>query len=274
MVEMARGYCGPHQVRVRRSSKNFGVLKHVLSVARDAHGEIFVVAAGDDVSESIRTAVIVEQLVSSNHSAISSDDTIIDEGGTERVWDENRLKQRKIWHQENSSWLHGATSAYRSRFLQSLPIIETPVFYEDQVFSDIMQALGMTTGRIEEPLVKYRYHLQNLSNRISEDTSHQAVELQSIIRWYRASEAKRYSFEYLKNDAKNASEHRLRKLKLEYQYLRELSHWQDSGLTGKIRLVYYSIKSGNFRSFVPRVFGKQFFLKAKRLQRLLQKSKT
>lgn len=50
MCEMAASYDGPHFVKVRRSDKNKGLIRHINDVAGVSSGEIIVMAAGDDVS--------------------------------------------------------------------------------------------------------------------------------------------------------------------------------------------------------------------------------
>ena len=55
MEEMARNYSGPHQVQVRRTACNIGLSAHLDEVAKLAHGEWIVIAAGDDISLPERT---------------------------------------------------------------------------------------------------------------------------------------------------------------------------------------------------------------------------
>src|SRR5690554_1366599 len=55
MKEKADAYDGPHEVRVRQSSNNLGTVGHIIEVANEARGELFIVAAGDDVSSPFRS---------------------------------------------------------------------------------------------------------------------------------------------------------------------------------------------------------------------------
>jgi len=59
MQEMAAGYTGPHDVRVRRSVANNGVLSHINGAVSIARGQIVIMAAGDDISFPFRTTVTV-----------------------------------------------------------------------------------------------------------------------------------------------------------------------------------------------------------------------
>lgn len=59
MQEMAAGYRGPHQVRVRRNEVNVGTALHFSLAANAGKGRLFVVAAGDDISMPERTDKLV-----------------------------------------------------------------------------------------------------------------------------------------------------------------------------------------------------------------------
>ena len=60
MKEMAAAYEGPHEVQIRQSAVNAGILAHVLRVSREASGDYIIVAAGDDISQPKRTEIIAE----------------------------------------------------------------------------------------------------------------------------------------------------------------------------------------------------------------------
>lgn len=68
MKEMARGYQGPHLVKVRRGERNLGVAGHFDDLMRLASGDFFVAAAGDDVSDPARTTDSL--LLINNHEDI------------------------------------------------------------------------------------------------------------------------------------------------------------------------------------------------------------
>jgi len=60
MQEMAAAYEGPHKVFVRRNPFNLGTAMHVQLAFAQSSGQLFVVAAGDDISTCNRVAVLVE----------------------------------------------------------------------------------------------------------------------------------------------------------------------------------------------------------------------
>lgn len=60
MQEMAAAYEGPNDVKVRRNQFNLGTALHVQSAFAVSAGQLFVVAAGDDISRDNRVSVLVD----------------------------------------------------------------------------------------------------------------------------------------------------------------------------------------------------------------------
>jgi len=266
MQEMAATYDGHHEVRVRRNVANLGVLSHVLSVARSAKGDILVVAAGDDISFPNRAEVVVQNFTGEDIYALSSDDIIIDDQGVVTDLDPERISQRDNWHNKAPTWLHGATAAYRTGFLKVLPFPENPIFYEDMVFADVIDALGKKSVRIRSPLIKYRYHLDNLSNRLFGDRSLQHLEEKVVERWQWASHAKNYTVLTVLLLAQRSIKIKaevLSRLSGESKYLSLISSWQVNNLFERAKLLYFSFRYGNIKSSVIRVLGKKMFFTLK-----------
>ena len=269
MQEMAAEYKGPHEVRVRCSEVNRGVLSHVLSVAHEANGDIFVVGAGDDISFQKRVEVIVQCFAGEDIYAFSSDDIIIDEHGKETDWDTRRIDQRDAWHKNKPAWVHGATAAYRTDFLKLLPIPENPVFYEDMAFIELITVLKKNSIRYRYPLIKYRYHFENLSNRLSELKSLKELEDVAIEGWRRTSVAKDYSV----NSAKlltmrdfQIDGDAYKKLSGESRYLSLIANWKENRLAEKFSLIYFGLRYGNVKASLARVWGESIFFKLKRVR--------
>ena len=64
MQEMAAAYEGQHEVRMRRNPFNLGTALHVQSAFEISTGQLFVVAAGDDISTENRVSVLVDAWIS------------------------------------------------------------------------------------------------------------------------------------------------------------------------------------------------------------------
>lgn len=265
MEEMARAYEGPHLVKVRRGKVNLGVLAHVLSVAQLATGEIIIVGAGDDISLPERSEVIANALSGMESLAFSSDDIIIDENGQRRDWDLGRIERRRAWHAMNSAWIHGASAAYKAKFLKGLPVPSSPIFYEDMVLSDLIALVSGSSIRSNQPLIKYRYHFRNLSNRLSDSNSPRDVENQAIVRWQRARDAKKYCIDFLMacKAEDQISKSVANRLKLEYEHLRHATNWQRARLFDRLKWLYFATRTGNTKSALARLFGQRLFFALK-----------
>lgn len=69
MHEMALHYDGPHRILLRQSEINMGTAQHLAAIAESSHGEMIVIASGDDVSEAERTRKLVKAWLQSNKEA-------------------------------------------------------------------------------------------------------------------------------------------------------------------------------------------------------------
>lgn len=262
MEEMARDYQGSHLVNVRKEEYNSGVLSHVLNVANAARGTIFVVAAGDDISLPERTSRVAMDLLPSSAEAYSSDDIVIDGNGVELEWDKRRYEKMVNLHSENPSWVHGATAAYRTAFLKEMPLPIAKVFFEDMVFADLLQLMKKTSIRSNDRLIKYRYHLNNLSERIKIDVLPIEAEQRAVNRWRLARDAKKYCVDYCENLSltEESSLDIKKRILREYLYLESISTWQDFKVSSTVKLFRRAAATGNLRSAIPRAFGLNWFL--------------
>ena len=83
MAEMAAAYDGPHRVVLNRNPRNLGIAGHVDRIMELVSGELVVIAAGDDVSEPERAAVLAEAWLASGRRAkmLHSAAAVVDEAG-------------------------------------------------------------------------------------------------------------------------------------------------------------------------------------------------
>lgn len=82
MQEVARGYDGPHHVRLNRNDPNLGLSAHVNRVLAMARGEIIVMAAGDDISQPSRVRETVAAFARHPQAmAVSFTDIRMDDAG-------------------------------------------------------------------------------------------------------------------------------------------------------------------------------------------------
>ena len=266
MQEMAAAYEGPHEIHARREVHNIGTLGHVLAVSKAAVGEIMVVAAGDDISLPARTEKLLTFFSDPIMVAGSSNDWIIDENGEPLTSSDDIIKKRDEWHSNDSTWVHGATAAYRVSFLRKLPVSNGKLLYEDMIFSDFMKGLGCRSFRIQDRLIKYRFHTQNVSSRHKKNIDE--AEATAMIRWERSSEAKEYCLAALASVPCSSSsvDQIVTELRVEQQFLELLARWPKLNISEKIRLLQIAMARREIRTATIRVFGYSFFKLVRRFQ--------
>ncbi len=161
------GYDGPHRVRLNRNERNLGVGAHTDLVMAMAQGEMVVLAAGDDISESDRVGTIARAWRSSprNVLCLASHAVGIDEGGhgdqlvTPCSFGSN-VDAMKLAHTGEA--LLGATLAVHRRLLDIFGPIGSEIrTCEDTVLS-FRAALAGDIVVVEQPLVRYRRHASSL----------------------------------------------------------------------------------------------------------------
>lgn len=162
------GYAGRHTVRVNRNELNSGFGTHINKVMQMAKGQLIVVAAGDDVSLPERVAKSAKVYLASGgdlFSIYSNACVINDEGIEERLFypdppnDYQHDLVRKI---EDGFTVLGATNSWDRRVFDVFGFIGDDVTLEDWVIPFRAALLG-NLHYIDEPLVLYRRHGENLS---------------------------------------------------------------------------------------------------------------
>lgn len=258
MQKMAQDYSGPHTVKVRVNPRNLGVLGHVLVVAQESIGNYLVVGAGDDVSLPQRVSQLVPLFVSEKVAAVWSQDLIINDLGDLYNYDESRIERRRRWHRSSKSWILGATAAYRMSFLRMLSVPNEKIFMEDVVFEDVLSALGGLSTYTETPLIKYRYHENNLS--VKNINGVKAIELTNRYsqRWRRVCGSKDYAISELSKlqfQGLKLKKSATKRVKISRSYFQILSEWEAISLLGRIYFIYLSWRLGKLKAGMRRVFG-------------------
>ncbi len=160
MQEMATAYTGPHEVRVRRSEVNRGLIGHVNDVTSQANGKIIIFAAGDDISFAKRSESVVSNLLASNADLAWSRVAMISEEGM-ALPDRNTLDVTFTWTSNiteiaTSMALYiGASGAITRRLVDEFGPIVHANAHEDQVFG-YRSSISRGTTFVNEPLVYYR----------------------------------------------------------------------------------------------------------------------
>lgn len=154
------GYDGPHRIVLNRNPQNLGISAHLSALAGMAHGELLVVAAGDDVSVPERCERVVETWLAHARrpDLIASDLIALDgEGHTHgRLAPTDLSAYRGV-----DDWLAhpphlvGAAHAWSRRLFERFGPMQPGTAAEDQIMSFRAVMSGGALS-LREPLVLYR----------------------------------------------------------------------------------------------------------------------
>ncbi len=155
-----KDYGGPHQLALNRNERNLGIGAHISDLVARSHGELIVIAAGDDISVPTRCERIVEAwlVTSARPDLIASWLFDLDEQGRPG----KLLKPTDLGTYRNAAdWLArppyvvGAAQAWTRRVFDRFGPLPPGVTAEDLIM--VLRAV-MSGGAITlaEPLVQYR----------------------------------------------------------------------------------------------------------------------
>lgn len=156
---MVEGYGGPHQIRLNRNPCNLGLIGHINALFEMARGEIFVLAAGDDISLAARVERIVEVFERDPAVMMVHSDVVkLNREGRELGGWRPPIagKADDLLAVAGGFGIHiGATGAYRMAVFERFgPLVERQA-YENLVLGFRARLLGKL-AYIESPLVRYR----------------------------------------------------------------------------------------------------------------------
>lgn len=173
MKRMAKAYSGPHAIILNRNEPNLGLISHFNKIMLElAHGQLVVIAAGDDISIPSRTDTLVRSWKAFGRKAyaISSRRIIIDENdnvlGTSSEF-KTGLSEETLFDILNFRFhnLFGATMAYHRDIFTSFEPL-TLACTEDISTCIRARILGSLLV-VNELLVKYRRSSSSLTSMSS-----------------------------------------------------------------------------------------------------------
>ena len=274
-------YKGPHPVRLNRNDTNLGIGGNVNRALELCHGELVVIAAGDDVSLPMRTEVVYQAWEQSGRQAtsicscyttISGDGAEQGIGGLRGDPDDPRMFRSLSGDLFEFLSTRRPTACGCSHALSPVLIsyfgpLKSDL--EDLVFSFRSLAIGQLFY-INQPLVKYRRHGRNVSFFAGGDDSPSFAHRESRLRWVDEQTVKAYDniiedieVLYLKGRVTVAERDRLTK---EGQRLRNICAMEREMMEGSIlhRLLTLTgaASEGNFKCavrFLPRLLPRPIY---------------
>lgn len=163
--ECVKPYNGPHKVTVRQNLENIGVNEHVNVVMREAHGDLIIIASGDDISLPDRVSDIVD-VWKTGALGVYSNAIIIDADGNQKNTIAHEayagLTNWKDMVQLGSHGSWGCAYAWDRKVFDVFGDVPLNVVGEDASIPFRCALLG-TVSYLKQPLVLYRDHGKNLS---------------------------------------------------------------------------------------------------------------
>lgn len=272
MQEMAAAYEGPHEVRVRKSRSNVGIIDHVLSVAHEAQGKLLVVAAGDDFSYQDRTSRITNSWTKDSAVAVYSGNDVCDDGG--RVIERNHLPapldriQKLFEGCENPKRFEGKvrnipgySAAYDVEVIKRLPIGAKRANNEDALLTYFINITGGRISFVAEPLMCRRMAKTSISARSNLLKSSEIIENERVIAQFSRSTLNFY--DYFFNIAQlqgNKDYERIKQRLSNKRKFHELvaSFWS-LNMIQRFTLIFSLRRYKEFRFIFPRLFGMKIF---------------
>lgn len=156
--ETVASYEGPHRVILNRNGRNLGLAGHIDHIHDLSHGDVVIVAAGDDISLPQRSARIIETFEKKQPVLVCSLANEIDLSGQTTS---TKYRAATLYNSVDPSDVAGsralylgATGAWRRTLYQKYGTIN-PGAYEDLVMG-FRAALEGKIAVIDEALVTYR----------------------------------------------------------------------------------------------------------------------
>jgi hypothetical protein len=176
MREVVQGYAGPHRIVLNRNERNLGISGHFNRILELSRGELIVASDGDDVSRPERTdRCVAAWLRHDKPAGLVADISSIDASGAvtrDGSWftqffptnDETPMDGLLRFSKEGSPALSTCSAAISREMCDAFGPLPEGIWLEDNIIS--MRAwLFDRILRVREPLVYYREHESNVSNR-------------------------------------------------------------------------------------------------------------
>ncbi|MFC0400810.1 glycosyltransferase [Paraburkholderia rhizosphaerae] len=161
MAAIVQRYDGPHTVILNRNPYNHGISAHLTKLAQMSHGELLVVAAGDDISVPHRCSRLVDFWLAHDRKPdlIASDLVELDEDGLVRSQvsptDLARYRSVDDWA-ASAPYVVGAAHAWSRRLFDRFGDMMPGAMAEDQIMTLRAIMNGGGAINLREPLVQYR----------------------------------------------------------------------------------------------------------------------
>ncbi len=163
----ASSYAGPHNLMVRRNSRNLGISAHINAVWQECKGDWIIAAGGDDTSLANRVEKIIDaaekycevKLIQSWLNEIDETGNLVLVNTLQVKAQSNNVKLYTIQDRLNGASYapHGAAMAYRRELFTVFDPLPADVIFEDNIINLRAELLGKAAVLLA-PLVNHRNH--------------------------------------------------------------------------------------------------------------------
>jgi glycosyltransferase involved in cell wall biosynthesis len=182
---LVKNYNGPNKVKLFQNKKNLGLSANLSNAIKNSTGEFLILMAGDDISLSERTSILVKRWLDSNRSCLAffSNVEIIDsnsiskglffDGLPDYSQDINMIVRKNSFFDLRpvvNCWMLGCSAAIDRRLVDNFNVMNSRILQEDMVFPFRAVLLGRLEY-LDLVLLKYRKHESNLYDEKSMEKS-------------------------------------------------------------------------------------------------------
>lgn len=270
MQRRVADYRGPHRVRAVRTSRNFGLVNHLLSALAVADGDLIVVAAGDDVSLPHRVGTLAAHWVAHRPAVLYSAFDLMDFEGCFLRRDHSAhtriFDSADYFLDRDVTIAFGCAAAYSGDFLRSVPLPDQPIWAEDYYLSLIALLRGETIDYIDEPLVSYRQNPQALRNFTAVGVDFTAYERREM-RFFDGLLVLTRAFAVIVDGDPAAARTRIRRDRIarDIAWYCYRSDWADRSFLGRLGYTLTLRSRQRLRWALPRLIGLPGFIAVKTL---------
>ncbi len=192
ITKMAAAYRGPHKLILNRNERNLGTGGHINRIMELSHGEIIVIAAGDDISLPERTEKLsaVFKKGRGRIKSVFSNSLVIDESGNGSIHQyieplpHDEFLLENIVRNRDFGIVAGSSHAWTRDLFETFGPLATPLSVEDSAIAFRAALLGRIAFT-DQVLVKHRRHAGNTWHYTNADpvSSHRYKTLERDAVW-------------------------------------------------------------------------------------------
>ena len=286
--EMAAVYQGPHRIILNRNEKNLGIGAHVQKCFQLSSGEWIVGAAGDDVSEPDRVAVLIAAIQGEPCAvaAVSAYQIIDEQGNPLPTALPACLRKASVRRYGEYDWvaeyqrgvdlvIPGCAAMWHRSLFADFAELGAAIFAEDVVLGFRAHLTGSIVF-LDKPLIRYRSHDANVSGIATGSSDTQADHAaRSLKKSHASREMNLIDYNhYLARHPEMPSDSRIFKLIHDTLRMNEIdSTWWEHGVFWKFQTILCVVRMRGLKQlkvYLPRIFSRSIYFSYMKFTKLVK----